>query len=151
MRPHVSRRSFIKTIAAGAVIVGFDPINRSWVTTAAAAPAFTRIPHLDGVLRRDDAALTAAADDFGHIVSHRPVAVLEPGSVQDIVNMVRFARKHRLRIAGRGQGHSTYGQPQVEAGIVIDMNTLNTIHTIGTDHAVVDAGVLWSQLLQAAL
>ncbi|MEM8534020.1 MAG: FAD-binding protein [Chloroflexota bacterium] len=147
----ISRRSFIKTMAAGAVVIGFNPIGREWVTTAAAAPTLARIPQLDGVLLRDDSALAAAADDFGHIVSHNPVAVLEPGSVQDIVEMVRFARKHDLKIAGRGQGHSTYGQPQVEAGIVIDMNKLNTIHSINSDHAVVDAGVLWSQLLQEAL
>lgn len=151
MSPQVSRRSFIKTVAAGAIVVGFDPIGREWVTTAAAAPSFTHIPQLDGVLRTDAEALATASEDFGRIISRSPMAVLEPGSVQDIVKMVRFARRYHLKIAGQGQRHSTYGQPQVEAGIVIDMNKLNTIHSISDDRAVVDAGVLWSELLRESL
>ncbi|MEM8534586.1 MAG: FAD-binding protein [Chloroflexota bacterium] len=151
MSPQVSRRSFIKTVTAGAIVVGFDPIGREWVTTAAAAPSFTHIPDLDGVLRTDAEALAKASEDFGYIISRSPMAVLEPESVQDIVKMVRFAREHHLKIAGRGQGHSTYGQPLVEAGIVIDMNKLNTIHSIDDDRAIVDAGVLWSQLLRESL
>jgi cytokinin dehydrogenase len=77
--------------------------------------------------------------------------VLRPGSVKDIVKMVRFARKHYLKVAARGQGHSTYGQPQVDAGVVVDMNGLSTIHSIAADRADVDAGVLWSSLLVETL
>jgi hypothetical protein len=50
--------------------------------------------------------------------------VLEPGSVKDIAQVVRFANKHDLRIAVRGHGHSIYGQSLVEGGIVIAMSSL---------------------------
>lgn len=141
----------MKGVAAGAAVLGFDSATRSWVTTASAAASYDRMPPLDGVLLTDEAALAAVADDYGHIISRRPVAVLQPGSVQDIVKAVRFARKHRLQVAGRGQGHSTYGQPQVEAGVVIDMSTLSSIHAVTADYADVDAGVRWHALLDATL
>jgi FAD/FMN-containing dehydrogenase len=95
-----------------------------------------------------------AADDFGHIVHHTPWAVLVPGSVQDIVKMVRFARANHLKIAaarGIGESHSTQGQSQVLGGIVIDMSALSTIHEVGATSAWVDAGVRWIELLQVTV
>lgn len=147
----VSRRSFVKGIVASAIIVGFDPLNRSWVSGAQAATTTATFPTFDGVLYTDEASLTAAADDFGHSIHRQPRAVLKPGSVNDIIKLVKFARQHNIQIAGRGQGHSTYGQPQVEAGVVLDMTALNTIHAIAADYADVDAGVMWSTLTQATL
>jgi hypothetical protein len=77
--------------------------------------------------------------------------VLKPGSIEDIIRIIQFARTYKIKIAARGQGHSTYGQSQVEAGVIIDMSTLNKIHSIGADRAIVEAGVVWSQLLQQTL
>lgn len=150
----VSRRQFLRqsALAAGTLVVGFDPSMRAWATVAdpprRLAPGF---PAFEGTLRTDDAARGAAADDFGHIVHRFPVAVLYPGSSADIVRLMRFARTHGIRVAGRGQGHSTYGQPQVEAGVVIDLSTLDTVHDIGPQGADVDAGVTWRTLLDASL
>jgi FAD/FMN-containing dehydrogenase len=81
----------------------------------------------------------------------KPIAVLKPGSIEDIIRIIQFARTYKIKIAARGQGHSTYGQSQVEAGVIIDMSTLNKIHSIGADRAIVEAGVVWSQLLQQTL
>jgi FAD/FMN-containing dehydrogenase len=132
-------------------IVGFDPATRSWVTAAHAAEGVVRTPTLDGTLALDETSLVEVSDDFGYTVHRRPLAVLKPGSVEDIASMVRFARQSRLQIAARGQGHSTYGQPQVEAGIVIDMSAMAAIHRLDNGAADVEAGVLWSALLDAAL
>ncbi len=150
MKNKTSRRTILQGLMGSTVIIGFDVVNRSWVTPAFAVQSFVNLPHLDGVLYTDDA-ISAAADDFGHIVHRQPLAVLKPGSIGDIVNIIEFARQNNLKVAARGQGHSCYGQAQVEAGVVIDMSTLNKIHSISADRAVVDAGVVWSQLLQATL
>ncbi|MEH1963200.1 MAG: FAD-binding protein, partial [Nostoc sp.] len=133
------------------IVIGFDLTTRSWVTSASATSVFESLPSLDGVLYTDNATLADASIDFGNIVHRQPIALLKPGSIEDIVQIIKFARTHKLKVAARGQGHSTYGQSQVEAGIVIDLSTLNKIHFIGTDRAIVDAGVLWSQLLQQTL
>ncbi|HEY9377978.1 MAG TPA: FAD-binding protein [Jiangellaceae bacterium] len=150
MSSTISRRSFLISLAAGATVVGFDPLGRSWVTEAEAAP-LVGIPPLDGELLTDPASLQQAANDFGHIVHRTSRAVLRPGSVDDIVTMVRFCNRHLIPVAARGQGHSTFGQPQVEDGLVIDMGPLSTVHHVGADRAVVDAGTVWSEVLTAAL
>ncbi len=145
----LSRRSMLR---GALVAVAFNPLSRSWATTP--EPGSVPLPPLQGQLLTDAAARTAAADDFGHIIHRTPWAVLVPGSVQDIVAMVCFCRAQGLKIAaarGLGESHSTYGQSQVEAGIVIDMSALNTIHEIGERSAWVDAGVRWHELLAATL
>ena len=146
-----SRRNFLRGVAAAAVVVGFDTRLRGWVTARelvggfrALAPAF---PAFDGSLLTDDAALDAAADDFGHFVHRRPVAVLQPGSVGDVVKMVRFARANRIQVAARGQGHSTQGQDQALAGVVVNMSTLSQVHEVNSTSALVDGGVRWLDLL----
>jgi cytokinin dehydrogenase len=144
----VVRRSFLTTTAGAVVICGFDPIGLNWLTEARAGCPPT--PELDGTLTTAPEVLAEHADDYGHIVSRTPAAVLYPGSIRDIVKMVKFARHHGLHIAMRGQGHSSFGQPQVEAGVVVNSSSLGVIHEIGADYAVVGAGVLWSALFDAA-
>ncbi len=151
MKNNTARRAVLQSLIASTIVIGFDLGDRSWVTSASATSLFASLPPLDGVLYTDQATREKAGDDFGHIVHRQPIAVLKPGSLEDITRIIQFARTYKLKVAARGQGHSTYGQSQVEAGVVIDMSTLNKIHFIGADRAIVDAGVVWSQLLQQTL
>jgi FAD/FMN-containing dehydrogenase len=136
-------------VAAGALVIGFDPVSRKWVTGRASSGTVP-VPHLKGKLLFDDADLAAASDDFGHIVHRRPWAVLQPGDVDDVVAMVRFCDEQRITVAARGEGHGTYGQAQAAGGLVIEMATLDAI-TVGTDTVAVQAGARWSAVLQATL
>jgi FAD/FMN-containing dehydrogenase len=149
MDSRLGRRAFL-TGAAAAAVVAFDP-GLGWVTKADASPRGINVPGLDGELVVDEQSRAEAADDYGNIVHRTPIAVLRPGSAQDIVKMVRFANDNGLKVAMRGQGHSTFGQAQVHDGVVIDSRTLATIHSISGDRAVVDAGVQWLDLIQATL
>jgi cytokinin dehydrogenase len=153
-KENLPRRSFFKGAVACAAVVGFDLSTRRWLTASgvktavAMAPDF---PSFDGTLYTDPTGseqLDAAADDFGHIVQNRPIAVLDAGSINDIVVMIQFARQHEIQVSARGQGHATQGQSQNEGGVVINTSTLNTIHEINSDYALVDAGVTWFELLK---
>jgi FAD/FMN-containing dehydrogenase len=106
---------------------------------------------LDGALLLDAESRRRVAADVGGLVSKMPAAVLRPKSVDDVVRMVRFCRQHQIRIAARGQGHTTFGQAQVEGGLVIDMSSLDVIHRIDDERVTVDAGVTWRQLLSRAI
>src|SRR5215216_4300180 len=135
MSGEISRRTFLRGTLAGAVVVaGFNTGLRRWVSAAELEHQATALaedfPNFDGVLLLDDASRAAAADDFGHLVHRQPLAVLKPASVSDVVKLIRFARRNNIQVAVRGQGHSTQGQSQVEAGVVVDMSTLATIHEI---------------------
>ena len=67
--------------------------------------------------------------------------------MEDVVRALRFCRRHGIQVAARGQGHSTGGQAQVEAGLVVDMSTLAAIEHIGDDHVRVQGGMVWKNLL----
>ena len=146
----ISRRNILQGMVLGVGVIGFDLVSSSWVTSASSGSiAYT--PQIDGEFLTEEAILEAVADDYGHIISKRPVAVLKPASVEDIIKIIKFAFRNKIKVAARGQAHSLYGQSQVEAGIVIDTSTLNQIHSITSDRAEVDAWVLWSELLKATL
>jgi FAD/FMN-containing dehydrogenase len=145
------RRQFLSSLAAAVTVVGFNPASKSWVTEAAASSgAFSHVPALDGQLLTDTTARNARSTDAGNLVHKTPAAVLLPGSVDDIVKMVRFCNRHGISVAARGQAHTTFGQGLVDGGLIIDMSTLNTIHSIGADSAQVDAGALWKDLTEQA-
>lgn len=150
-----SRRTVLRGLTVtGAAVIGFAPATRTWATTATAdGTDLVGIPPLDGTLSTDEASLAAASDDFGHIVHRRPVAVLRPGSVRDVVTMVRFCNEHRLRVAPRGQGHATQGQAQVSGGLVIETAPLTRIGPLGphSTTVTVGAGIRWSELAKATI
>jgi cytokinin dehydrogenase len=154
----LSRRQIIQTFAAGATVIGFDPINARWVSSASAqveSEPFNELPPLQGTLHLDEPTRNTYAQDFGQIVHEYPLAVLKPGSALDIQRMLRFAQRHRILVVGRGRGHTAFGQSQVRAGIVIDLSTLQTVHHIQADgkenFVEVDAGIRWNALLDATL
>jgi cytokinin dehydrogenase len=150
----LSRRNFLRGVLAAATVVGFDLKLGSWATAqdlAGAPDLASGFPTFDGELRTDEASLSAAADDYGHIIHRRPVAVLRPGSIEDVVKLVRFARENGIQVAGRGQGHCTFGQNQAEAGVVIDMATLAAVHEINAGDALVGAGLRWIDLLRQTI
>ncbi|MBU3065443.1 FAD-binding protein [Nocardia sp. NEAU-G5] len=137
-------------LTAGAVVVGFDPSTRTWVTDAAQSEGMVDLPELKGKVVTDPASRGQAADDFGHLVHRTPRAVLEPGAASDIIHMMAYCRTHGVQVAARGQGHATFGQGQVAGGLIIDMTPLNAVKVSG-DTAVVEAGALWSSVAQATL
>ncbi|MEP7123354.1 MAG: FAD-binding protein [Byssovorax sp.] len=168
------RRKFLSTFAFGGAALAFDPVRRAWLTSSvtdhsmaplATAPvphldgdlraagrrgALSPLPPLDGELSSDAAALRAAADDYGHIVQQMPIAVLSPGSIDDIQKMVVYANEHRLALSVRGAGHSALGQTQT-AGVVIDMSRLTGVEHIDKGACVVAAGTTWIDVVASGL
>src|SRR5215471_2200903 len=144
------RRNFIYGLSAGALIMGFDPVSRRWVTGTEVRAPVIRVPPLKGQLLFSDAVLSADSDDFGHIVHNRPWAVLQPGDIDDIAVMLRFCTQQRISAAPRGQGHATNGQTQVSGGLIIETATLDAI-SVGAGCVDAGAGARWSSVLAATL
>jgi cytokinin dehydrogenase len=132
------------------IVFGFDRASQSWITESSGLSA-ARVPKLDGALLIDEAALRAAGQDFGNLHHQQPLAVLEPGSREDIVNMVNFAREHGIKIGPRGQGNSAFGQSQVAGGLVIKMNALEVPPVFGPNRVEVSSGLTWRQVLASTL
>ncbi|MCY1007854.1 FAD-binding protein [Nannocystis pusilla] len=154
MTIHSTRRAFLRSGAAAVPVLAFSPSAQAWLTCSDAAADAFEIPGLEGELLTGPADRAAAADDWGHIVSKTPLAVLVPASIDDIRKAVKFCRKHCIKVGPMsmvGNSHSTQGQSQAKCGLVIDMSALAEIHAINAGDAVVDAGVRWFELLQQTL
>ncbi|HKP58605.1 MAG TPA: FAD-binding protein [Polyangiales bacterium] len=141
----LSRRHFGQVVVGGSLIAGIDASSRPWAASAAGTPS------LAGTLRTDEETLVAYAGDHGNLIHKRPRAVFSPSSVEDLASIVKYARRHGLRIAARGQGHQPFGQAQVNDGIVVDVSTLRSVDSVSGDQVVVDAGAEWGSVLSAAL
>lgn len=160
MTTELTRRRILSglTVGAGVAVLGWNPGTQAWATSPDPAAGIQQIPALDGTLVLP--ADTAFTEDFGHLFTRKPRAVLTPGSVDDISKAVRFAHNNRIPVAVNGQSgtgtqdresHSHYGQALVEGGIAIDPKPLSAIHHIGRGIADVDAGATWSTLALRAL
>ncbi len=152
--PQPSRRRTLQTLGIGGAVVAFNTATGLWATSAEAAAdkaPDNKLPRFDGSLHIDAATRKQYARDYGGIVHEYPLAVLKPGSAADVRRMLVFARRHGIRIVGRGQGHTVFGQSQLLAGVVIDISSLRTIHSITAGEIDVDAGIRWNALLKATL
>lgn len=144
--PATGRRAFLARLSAGVAAFGLPgPLpavdGRRWPD----------LPALDGALTFDEAARAEAAVDLGGHAVLRPAAVLRPRSATDLVQIVRYANTHGLRVAMRGQGHSQYGQTLVEDGIVIDSRTLAGVAVRGERTVEAHAGATWEEVTRATL
>jgi cytokinin dehydrogenase len=144
-----TRRSFAK-LAGAALLAGAGSLQAPWARNAAAQP-LGDLPKFDGDVLFDEAARNVAGVDFGSGVRRVPVAVIRPRSVDDIVRIVAYANKTGRKIAMRGQGHSLYGQAQVEGGIIMDSSTLNAVRPLGDDLLDAQPGALWGEVARVAL
>lgn len=109
------------------------------------------IPKLDGQLSADMVSRAAAAEDWGHSVRKMPLAVLKPESVRDVIKVVEYANQRTLSVAMRGQGHCTYGQAQVESGIVIDSSHLSALRWHDATALDAEPGASWGEVVKTAL
>jgi cytokinin dehydrogenase len=95
--------------------------------------------------------LDAASTDFGRLVTRKPRAVDRPAMAADIAALLREASANGVKVAARGQGHSIYGRPLVEDGLVVDMSALRAIGEVASDRVTVEAGATWRDVLDATL
>ena len=144
----LTRRVFLRTVGAFAGLAGLPGTRRrAWGQTSSLAD----VPTLDGGIAFDETARRAAANDWGGAVHRVPLAVVQPGSVDDVAKIVTYANRRGLKVAMRGRGHSVYGQAQVEGGIVIDSSSLSGGRWAAGDMVDVDAGALWGDVANVAL
>lgn len=84
---------------------------------------------------------------------HLPVAVVQPGTVEDVQKTVNAARELSLAVFARGGGASYTDAytPNTPDSILLDTSTLNRIVAINEEDmfVTVEPGVTWEQLEQA--
>lgn len=132
-------------------IVGWNPSTRTW-STQRDEPGTPAVPReVAGALHGGEDWLTWAADDWGHMVHHRPRAVFTPTRPDEVAALLRWADEARIRVAARGGAHSVWGQAQARGGIVIDMSGLAEVENVSATRMTVQAGARWTAVLDRAV
>ena len=77
----------------------------------------------------------------------RPALLVRCAGTTDVVEVVKFARRHDLLVAVRGGGHSVAGHSTCDNGIVIDLTRMRAVEADpDTATARVQGGALWSDV-----
>ncbi len=98
----------------------------------------------------DSADITAAADDFGHVVHEVPAWVARPTDAMQVAALVRQAAAEGLAFRPRGCGHSVYGQAQAGGEVVCYTGGLNQVYDISGGTLDAGAGTRWRAVVAAA-
>ncbi|KAL1309405.1 hypothetical protein HN51_052092 [Arachis hypogaea] len=124
---------------------------------------FTVVPtELQSQLSVDNSEVEAASVDFGMLDKGEPLAVMHPGSADDIAQLVRAAYEGGFSVSARGHGHSINGQGLIKRGtkgVVIDMGSKKGVGGGPPAPSVCEKGMyvdvwggeLWINVLKATL
>jgi cytokinin dehydrogenase len=104
-------------------------------------------------VRRDTATRSAFAEDFGHLLSAEPWAVVSPRTDEELAAIVQFAARRGLPLCARGRGYSQSGQSLSAGGLSVDLSPLDRIGAIDADRLQVECepGARWREVTAAAL
>ncbi len=102
---------------------------------------------LDGDIRCDDNFLQLYSSDAS-IYEIKPLGVVRPTGVQDVVACVNYARENDLSVIPRGAGSSVTGGA-IGNGIVLDFSyAMRSVRSLGRDEVTVEPGLVLRRLNQ---
>ncbi|MGX1543728.1 FAD-binding oxidoreductase [Streptomyces adustus] len=80
------------------------------------------------IVRPHDTGYTDARLGWDQLFSHYPLVIVFAQSTQDVVNALTWARQHDTAVRIRSGRHSLEGWSNVDAGLVIDISELKSVH-----------------------
>ena len=84
-------------------------------------------------------------------VDQHPAAVALPASVLEVVDVIRFARGHGLRVAAQGTGHNAAPLGSLAGTILLKTSAMRGVSIDpGTKIATGEAGAVWADVVEAA-
>src|SRR5712692_7629608 len=102
------------------------------IQTARTMSWASEIPEFKKQLRGElllpsDPGYDSARKVWNGMIDRRPGMILRCAGVADVIQAVKFARKHHLVVAVRGGGHNVAGNAVCDDGIVIDMSRMKSV------------------------
>jgi len=84
-------------------------------------------------------------------VDQHPAAVARPASAADVVDIVRFAREHGLRVAAQGTGHNAAPLGLLNDTILVKTSSMRQVSIDPAARiARAEAGAVWRDVVEAA-
>lgn len=99
------------------------------------------------LIRPDDPEYDAARRVWNGMIDRRPALIARCTGTADVIEAIRFARAHDLRVSVRGGGHNVAGTAVCDGGLVVDCAPMKGIHVDPEARtATVQPGVTWGEL-----
>ncbi|MFE2581638.1 FAD-binding oxidoreductase [Streptomyces sp. NPDC059378] len=80
------------------------------------------------IVRPHDPGYTDARLGWDQLFSHYPLVIVFAQNTQDVVNALTWARQHDTAVRIRSGRHNLEGWSNVDAGLVIDISDLKSVH-----------------------
>ncbi|MGA8762672.1 MAG: FAD-binding oxidoreductase [Candidatus Sulfotelmatobacter sp.] len=92
-------------------------------------------------------------DIHSQLNSTRVLRILEPGSLEDVQNIIRSARKNGKAISVAGGRHAMGGQQFGTDTLLIDVRKLHRVLQLDHEHGIIEAeaGIEWPELMDRYL
>ena len=99
-----------------------------------------------GVLSPTDAGYDEVRRVHNGMFVRHPALIARCLGTADVVDAVRFARRHNLELAVRSGGHSVAGKSVCEGGLMLDLSLMKGVHVDpGARTVRAQAGVTWGE------
>jgi FAD/FMN-containing dehydrogenase len=99
------------------------------------------------LLRPHDEGYDGVRRVWNAMIDKRPAVIARCVGAADIIQCVRFARKHNLLVSMRGGGHNVAGSAVCEGGLMIDLSPMKGIRVDPPARSArAEPGVLWGEL-----
>jgi len=104
--------------------------------------------HLRGrLVRRGDADYAGVRAVWNGMIEKQPALIARVQGVADVIEAIRFARKHDLLLSVRSGGHNVAGTALCDGGLTIDLTQMKAVLVdAGAREAVVQPGATWGDV-----
>ncbi len=99
-----------------------------------------------GLVLPGDGNYDEARKVWNGMIDRHPALIVRPTGTADVIQAVKFARKHRMLVAVRGGSHNVAGNAVCEGGMVIDLSRMKGIRVDPAGRtAIAEGGVTWGE------
>ena len=99
------------------------------------------------LVRRGDADYASVRAVWNGMIEKQPALIARAQGVADVIEAIRFARKHDLLISVRGGGHNVAGTALCDGGLTIDLSSMKGVLVdAGAREARVQPGATWGDV-----
>jgi len=79
------------------------------------------------ILTPDDAEYPQARRVWNGMIDRKPLVIVRPTSIADVIQSVRFARERGIAASVRGGGHSVAGKSVEDGAMMIDLSLMREV------------------------
>ena len=98
------------------------------------------------MLCEGDEGYEAARRVWNGMIDRKPRWIVRPGSIEDVMQAVRFARESGLPICVRGGGHSVSGKSVADGALMVDLSLMKIVQVDPRHQTVIaQSGVKWGE------